>query len=266
MKENGMKKAVIWLLALLITLFTAFYQRVTGPTYPIRGKVRLNGTQIKYKLERSQESGQDYKLRLSIPNSEISGFIIYKRYKTDDPWTKIPLTRESDFLFGLLPSQPPAGKLEYKVFLTTSSEEISLTGEKPAIMRFKGHVPAGILIPHILIMFTAMFVSTRAGLEALRPNKNPRKYALWTFTLLFVGGMVFGSLVQKLAFGSFWTGFPFGYDLTDNKTLIALVGWLLAVIAGRRGKPARGWVLGASILLIIVFLIPHSLLGSELKY
>jgi hypothetical protein len=34
----------------------------------------------------------------------------------------------------------------------------------------------------------------------------------------------------------------------------------------RRGKPARGWVLAASILLLVVFLIPHSLLGSELDY
>ena len=261
-----MKKAAIWFLTLLITLFTAGYQRVTGPSYPLRGKVRLNHTQIKYKLERSHETNKDYKLQLSVPNSEISGFIFYKRYKTADPWTQIPLTRESDFLFGLLPSQPPAGKLEYKVFLTTSTEEISLTGEKPVIIRFKGHVPAGVLIPHILIMFSAMLISTRAGLEALRPNKNPRKYALWAFALLFVGGMVFGPFVQKMAFGSFWTGFPFGFDLTDNKTLIGLVGWLVAVIAGSRGKPARGWVLGASILLLLVFLIPHSLLGSELKY
>ena len=40
----------------------------------------------------------------------------------------------------------------------------------------------------------------------------------------------------------------------------------LALIAGRKGKPARGWVLAAAILLLIVFLIPHSLLGSELDY
>jgi hypothetical protein len=72
--------------------------------------------------------------------------------------------------------------------------------------------------------------------------------------------------VQKFAFGSLWTGFPFGYDLTDNKTLIAFIGWVIALIAGRKGKPARGWVLAAAILLLIVFLIPHSLLGSELDY
>jgi hypothetical protein len=78
--------------------------------------------------------------------------------------------------------------------------------------------------------------------------------------------MILGPLVQKYAFGALWTGFPFGYDLTDNKTLIAFLGWIAAWIAGRKGKPARGWVLGASILLLVVYLIPHSLFGSELDY
>jgi hypothetical protein len=115
-------------------------------------------------------------------------------------------------------------------------------------------------------MFSAMLFSARAGLEALRSKSNPRKLALWTTGLLFVGGFILGPLVQKFAFGALWTGFPFGYDLTDNKTLIAFIGWLIAIFAGRKGKPARGWVLAAAILLLIVFLIPHSLLGSELEY
>jgi cbb3-type cytochrome oxidase subunit 1 len=78
---------------------------------------------------------------------------------------------------------------------------------------------------------------------------------------VFIGGFILGPLVQKLSFGVFWTGFPLGLDLTDNKTLIAFIGWLAALIAGWRGKPARGWVLGASILMLVVYFIPHSLLG-----
>jgi hypothetical protein len=72
--------------------------------------------------------------------------------------------------------------------------------------------------------------------------------------------------MQKFAFGAFWTGFPFGADLTDNKTMVALIGWIIALIAGRKSKSPRSWYLGAAILLLVVFLIPHSLLGSELDY
>lgn len=261
-----MKKVLLWTVAFLITVSAAFYQRMTGPTHPMRGKALLNDTEIAYRLERDPETTSDHEVRVEVPNAEITGTLLYKRYKTDDSWTKIPMNRDQDDLVGSLPKQPSAAKLEYRVLLASQGNEISLTGEKPVIIRFKDPVPVVILVPHILIMFLAMLFSTRAGIEALSPKGNPRKLALWTTGLLFVGGFILGPLVQKFAFGNLWTGFPFGTDLTDNKTLIAMIGWIVAVIAGRRGKPARWWVLGASILLMAVYLIPHSLLGSELDY
>jgi hypothetical protein len=261
-----MKKARFWIIAILITISTAFYQRLTGPAYPLRGKVSLGDTEIKYRLERTHETKKDYELEIQAQADDITGYVIYKRHKTDDPWNEVPMVRKEGSLQAKLPHQPPAGKLEYKVMLSYQGEETSLSGELPVIIRFKGAVPGPVLVPHVILMFLAMLVSTRAGIEALDRKRNPRKYALWAAGLLFVGGMILGPLVQKFAFGELWTGFPFGYDLTDNKTLIAMLGWIVALIAGRKGQPARGWVLGASILLLVIFLIPHSLLGSELDY
>lgn len=261
-----MKKAGIWILAVILTLSAAVYQRLTGPTYPVRGTLAIDGTEIKYRLPRNHEIGPDCKISIEVPNKTFEGSLIYKRYPSNDPWEKIVMSRQEDRLSANLPQQPSSGKLAYRVFLFTEEEKISLTGEDPVIIRFKNYVPRTILLPHVIIMFLAMLFSTRAGLEALRRKANPRKLVLWTVGLLFVGGMILGPLVQKYAFGALWTGFPFGYDLTDNKTLIAFLGWIAALIAGRKGKPARGWVLGASILLFAVYLIPHSLFGSQLDY
>jgi hypothetical protein len=90
--------------------------------------------------------------------------------------------------------------------------------------------------------------------------------ALLTLALLTMGGMILGPFVQKYAFGAFWTGVPFGWDLTDNKTLISFVAWIGAIWAGRKGNKAHGWILAASIITLIIFMIPHSVLGSELNY
>jgi hypothetical protein len=261
-----MKNAILWILALLITVSSAVYQRKTGPTYPISGETELEGKIITYELWRSHESTKDYEISIQAQDPALGGYIIYKRHKTDDPWSKRSLLRENGVLIASLPHQPPAGKLDYKVIVTHEDRELSLSGENPVTIRFKGAVPPYALFPHILIMFMAMLFSTRAGLEALKKKSNPRKLAIWTTGLLIVGGMILGPLVQKFAFGALWTGFPFGFDLTDNKTLIALVVWIIALIAGRKGKPARGWIIGASVITLIIFLIPHSLLGSELDY
>lgn len=263
---RDMKKVLFWIIAFLITAATAFFQRLTGPTYPLRGKVDINDSQISYKLERSHESTSDYALEIKVQNREIAGSLLWKRHKTDEPWVKIPLARKDDLLVGSLPAQPPAGKLDYKVILFYREKETSLSGEKPVTIRFKGHVPAALLMAHVIIVFAAMLFSTRAGVEALDPGGNPRRLAVWTLGLLILGGIILGSLIQKLSFGQFWTGVPFGYDLTDNKTLIAVIGWIAAVVAGRGRRKARYWVLAASVLLLVINLIPHSLLGSELKY
>jgi len=77
--------------------------------------------------------------------------------------------------------------------------------------------------------------------------------------------MILGPVVQKYAFGALWTGIPFGWDLTDNKTLIAFIFWILAVMLNRKKDKPLVTVLAAFILLM-VYSIPHSLFGSELDY
>ncbi len=271
-----MKRALLWVLAVLLTLASAVFQRMTGPTQPLRGKSLLCGNEISYRLERSAENTSLYRVKVKAPEP-ASGFVQYMRYKKGDVWKPekgVPMVREGETLVAPLawPDNedglaPMAGKLAYSVNLFCRQEEtLDLTKGKPVIIRFKGPVPAWILIPHILVMFTAMLLSTAAGLAALDKKRNPRRFVLWTVALLFAGGFILGPLVQKFAFGVAWSGFPLGMDLTDNKTLIAFLFWIGALLAGRKGKPARPSVITASLVTLLVFLIPHSLLGSEYKY
>ncbi|MBI4877207.1 MAG: hypothetical protein HY822_21445, partial [Acidobacteria bacterium] len=89
---------------------------------------------------------------------------------------------------------------------------------------------------------------------------------LWTVGFLLVGGMILGPVVQKYAFDAFWTGWPFGHDLTDNKTAVAFVAWVGAWVASARSRNPRRWMVFAALVTLAVFLIPHSVLGSELDY
>ncbi|MBU0558633.1 MAG: hypothetical protein KJ799_11360 [Bacteroidetes bacterium] len=70
----------------------------------------------------------------------------------------------------------------------------------------------------------------------------------------------------KYVFDDYWTGFPFGHDLTDNKTAFALIGWLIALFMYKKSPNPKKWALVGAVVLIIVYLIPYSVLGSELDY
>ncbi|HUU37614.1 MAG TPA: hypothetical protein VMW46_05350 [Candidatus Desulfaltia sp.] len=261
-----MKKIFLWLLAFVITAAGAIYQRTTGPTYPMRGKVALSQGKVGFKLPRSAEITADCEVGVEVADPEVTGQLLFKRFKTADPWTETVMSRQDGRLVGYLPKQPMAGKLAYQVVLADREKEVSLGGDEPIVIRFKGHTPMPLLFAHVLIIFGAMLVSTRAGLAALDRRSDPKRLAVWTAILFFAGGFILGPLMQKFAFNAWWTGFPLGTDLTDSKTLFAMLAWVAALVAGRGGRQNRRWVLAASVVTLIVFLIPHSLLGSELKY
>ena len=263
-----MRRSVLfWIIAIIITVLSAYYQRVTGPTYPLSGKITIDDQDIIYNLDRSHNSTDDCIIKVDTKDNSLSGILEWKRFKTDDEFTKVEMTNNSGILSAPLPKQPPAGKLQYRVILNKNNESYAIpTQQKYVIIRFKGEVPLFILIPHILAMFGTMLLSTRTGLEVF--NKEPRLklYTAWTIGFLILGGMILGPITQYYAFGEFWTGVPFGIDLTDNKTLIALIGWLVAAFMLKKSKKPGRWVVGAAVLLLIVYMIPHSVLGSELDY
>ncbi len=263
---TGKTKSILWwIFSILFTLSIAYYQRTTGPTYPVRGKIEINNHVYKFKLLTSNDSDKPAEVHVKGPVEGITGYLVYRKYKSQEDWVRVELAPEQNALKGEMPQQPPAGKLTYKVVLESGGESFNLT-EEPVVIRFKGPVPAFILFPHILIMFLAMLFSTRTGIEALAKGGKTLSYSKITLVLLLFGGMLLGPTVQKYAFGEFWTGWPFGKDLTDNKTLVAFIAWIIAVVRLRKDKEKRGWAVAAAIILLAVYLIPHSMFGSELDY
>jgi hypothetical protein len=259
-------RAARFALALLVTLVSAAWQRRSGPTYPVRGRVAVGGTAIDLKLTRTHGGPGDQPVRVAAPEG-VAGTVAYRRYPTGEAWTPLPMAREGGDLVAGLPHQPPAGKLEYQVRLAKGADT-AVFPPRPAVTRFKGDVPVAVLVPHVLCMFLGMLFSTAAGLAVLA-GAPARRLALVTFGLIAVGGFILGPIVQKHAFDAYWTGVPFGWDLTDNKTLIAGAFWAVALLALRRGesgRAARAAVLAAAVTTLVVFAIPHSTWGSEIKW
>lgn len=265
MTSSKFRWALVLILSAIITLLAAFYQRSTGPTYPKKYNIELNGQNYKFSLKRSHTLTRDCFIELKDAPDGLSGTVFYRPYPTNSEWQQAGFLKEKNTLTAALPVQPAAGKLQYYLELNHNGKTIQIAKSEPVIMRFKGDVPAGFMIPHILVMFLAMFFSNLTGLLVITRNNKYRRYMNISFVLLLVGGLILGPIIQKYAFGHFWTGFPFGYDLTDNKTLIIFLVYAAAVIANLK-KPRPYWALIAAIVLLLIYSIPHSLMGSELDY
>jgi len=262
----------LWALALLLMVSAAIYQRITGPTNPKRVQVEITGERYRFKLIRSETSTID--ARVAVPNlgMGVSGKLVYRRFPTQEPWTTVELKAETvnkkREWAAYLPKQPAAGKLEYHLELTTPEGPKRLPETEEIRIRYKDPVPAPLLIAHVLCMFFGVLFGLRTGLAALFDAHNLKRLAWETLALLTVGGMILGPLVQKYAFGALWTGWPYGYDLTDNKTLIMWLVWIMAIAVMRKGHEYmnRGAALLAALAMAVVYVIPHSARGSQLDY
>jgi hypothetical protein len=256
---------ILWFVAAVLTLVTGIYQRRTGPTYPMRGAVSVGGQPIQFSLPRAYDGPDDAEVRIPAPAPSMTGLLLLRRFRSNDVWSTQPMSRAGDSLVGHIPHQPVAGKVMYSVVLQDGGDQKPLTSE-PCIIRFRNPVPLPVVIPHVSLMFIALLLSTRAGLEDLIRGTRTYRFTLWAVITLAVGGVVLGPIMQKYAFDAYWTGWPLGHDLTDNKTAAALLVWLVALWRMSKKTDARGWALAALVLMLVVYFIPHSVLGSELDY
>jgi len=263
----------LWVAAVILMLSAAAYQRLTGPTRSLRGEFAVSGVMYRYRLIRSEFSTTDARVTIPDPGAGVSGQLHYRRYNTGDDFAAVPLEREGGVLAAALPAQPAAGKLEYYLTLDVADGAVRIPSspDDDVIIRFKDPTPLAVLLPHVIMMFFAVLIGMRAGLGALVAPRGTGRLVWITLAFMTIGGMILGPIVQKMAFGQYWTGFPFGWDLTDNKTLIMWLVWVMAALGlSLKWKEddlrARSLVFVAAVVMTVVYLIPHSLRGSELDY
>ncbi|MCK5583591.1 MAG: hypothetical protein KAI33_07375, partial [Elusimicrobiales bacterium] len=170
-----MKKIFFWILSFIITVSFAYFQKITGPTYPIKNSLKYkesilnyhlprsctigkNDCLIKIKIEEARQrvsaKGKEQRVEISELKSESDwvGTIVWRRYKTSDEWSFLEMDYADKELRACIEEQPPAGKIEYKVEIGDKKNKVLIT-QKSVITRFKGFVPPYVLIPHIIFMF-----------------------------------------------------------------------------------------------------------------
>lgn len=278
--------AALWVLAFLLMFSAAAHQRRTGPTYELTGSFQIEGRAHAYELLRSEETLRQARIAIPDPGTDVAAVMEFRRFPTDDPFTPVPMVpepgEEGMELAAYLPIQPSAGKIEYFLRVIGASEEVRIPalgtgadgtrgGEDTIILRYKDPVPLPVLLSHVLLMFFSILIGIRVALGAVVLPDGIGRLTWIAMIGMTVGGMILGPIVQNYAFGAYWTGFPFGYDLTDNKTLVMWIAWAIACLVLWRRKSERDPVvrvtlIGATLVMVAVYLIPHSFRGSELDY
>ncbi len=182
-----------------------------------------------------------------------------------------------------LPGKEKVSRIEYGFRI--SRAEVSEVGTSTAssetgyyLTKYKGEVSVTVLVLHILCMFAAFFFLVEAliGAFAMLFMGEEKEFTVaqvrWVLLFTFLGGWPLGFALNWQRFGMCWEGFPFGYDITDNKTQLIAIFWLIVAVlswksfmCSRTGRDVVGpgvfavAVIVASVLSLALYLVPHSL-------
>ncbi len=197
-----------------------------------------------------------------------------------------PEEENSNFFAGFLPLQTKGTKVYYYLLVENQSGNVLATlpelknpDFKPISLKFEGKVKPYIIVPHILCMFVSMFFVLLASYKSIDIYRNRgdikklAKNVLWATIFVFIGGFPLGILVSQQALGGpGWGGIPLGWDITDNKTLLIFLYWVVLIFLAKgslfqkddnknviNSRSYAGLVLIGFVLVLAMYLIPHSI-------
>jgi hypothetical protein len=274
--------------AVIFTILLLVFTRMTTAVRSVHQIVEQGGILIDHHTVPKQMGSEIPTISAEVKGaSEVK--LVYKIGK-DGAYRKIPMnpgSSEENVFEASIPLHAKGKKAWYylEVISGSGSEEVSVTLPRsnsgkvdPIRLKFEGEVPAYVIIPHILAIFAAFFFATLTLFTAVDMKRGKGtlaksvKYCAITLLLLFIGFFPFGWAMNYFAFGVLWEAFPFGRDVTDNKSQIMFLFWLVTLIMVKgtlwgkgedknliSGRAYSTLVIVSFVATMIILAVPHSL-------
>jgi hypothetical protein len=275
-------------LAFLLTIVFLIFSRKTAAVRSVYETIQQHGISIEHNTVPKQVGDE-----IPVISARVEGAsevrLVYK-IGEEGEYTSvemIPVPGEENIFTASIPWHPKAVKAWYYLEAAGLRDEgevkVVLPEKKsgqvsPVRLKFEGVVPAYIVIPHVLCIFAAIFFAILTVFSAIDLKrgtgtlKKSVKLCGATAFLLFLGFFPFGWAMNYFAFGVLWEAFPFGRDVTDNKSQIMILFWLVALFLVKGTLWGKGdsrnlvsgsgyatWVFVSFIATLLILAIPHSL-------
>jgi hypothetical protein len=283
-----MKRAIRFLVAGVLTLLLLIIARQLSMVRPVEMKSSAGKITAQHISVPKVVEGKPDSISIKIDNPEMKDLQVFLHISHDpqiphSQYTSVEMAPAQNSIYAVsIPILPRGGKIYYYIDIALPDNgeiiRIPAIGASPIKVKYEGHVPAYIVIPHIFLMFVTIFFASLALIDALNVLSNASRLVSmaknfrWATTAVFFGGFPFGWGMNYFAFGVVWEGIPFGWDFTDNKTQIVLLYLIflnlsmLGSLYNNRfgGNNFSDKALGrlsivGYLLVVAIYIIPHSI-------
>lgn len=270
------------ILGIVLTVLLLSVSRKLSMRRPSEVESEAEGIRLNHTTISEQKGAGEPTVNLTVVSTGIvTPFVLYRSSKEEN------LQRSSMVQVGdgqweaRLPDGGMGARLLYAFEVVRSDGDTRRLPEESGsffLIKFKGTYSSLVLILHIAAMFGSfffMFMSFFSAIEILKGTEDQRRtvgFARWVLILSFLGGWPLGFILNYQAFGVLWEAFPFGFDITDNKTQLMFVFWLISLLLVRGsflGRDIKSDTLGPKgfafavivsfVVSLFLFIVPHSL-------
>jgi hypothetical protein len=202
-------------------------------------------------------------------------------YYRDGEFLSLPLEhlQGTSYFGGEIPSGELGNRTYYyfeamdnlanKVLLPSSASKEFVSEYNYFEVRFEGKPTFLLLLLHIVLMLASLIILIHALYYAIfflqtgESGEKALRSSIVGIVTFFITGFPIGWIIEKQVLGNYWEGIPFGWDITDNKTLLIFLIWLIIIMLKKTDKISlrafARWVIINTIITFALFLVPHSI-------
>ena len=297
--KSVMSKKPMYIMVILLCLTAVFaadkFIKTRAPDMLTKGDLR-----VVYKHAKEEDAGFPYRFNLTISSRSAQipadGVKVYWM-KGEDYKAKKANIQKSDFNVltmsstgdGLFASELPTREknTRYAMFieitdganLLASLPENALEEHHFYGISYKTDPNNFGLMVHIVLMLLALMFLIHTFYYAFNYFWNRQDWIVgksasslfWGILCYGISAFPLGIWIEYEKYGTYWTGFPLGWDVTDSKTLFNFVYWAVVVIlmkgtifSKNKAKylisyKTYAWVafIGGILTMVVRFAIPH---------
>ena len=278
MSSKG-KTAGLTIFLLSFLTFSGFFAMMIAPG----GKVtEMNGLRLEHLEETDARAGEDFLVMAKVvsPVEAETTEVILHYYRLGKFQTlEMKRLPDSEYYGVMVPGYTRGERTYYyleardnlsnRLVLPIKGDDTFDSEYDYFKIRWEGKATFALLLLHIVLMVAAFFFLIHALYYAMYYLQTGEKdgHMIRTVNLgtliFFITGFPIGCIIEKQVLGNYWEGIPFGWDITDSKTLIIFVLWMFFIILHGQEKISNRtyarWVIINTVITIILFMLPHSI-------
>lgn len=233
MKES----LILWTSSIIVVFLLSYFKSVFGEYYPITGTFSVEGKKVTYKLDKV-EYGDVYKIIIRTDYENLKGDIVVRTNQNKEEI--IELISETEVISGEISKKKVGNKFNYYVILKWNDTAYRIPSENFIGFTFFGKIPNMINLLYYILLYLALILITRTGLEIFKSNRKTKKLLVITSIVLITLVFMISPLFLSYKFEYINKSIPPIQNLFPINFLVITFIWIATtvyVFVKKKDKP-----------------------------